>query len=86
MTRKMEILGLDGKMHPATNVDIDESIERWNEIRLSDGTVLRMKIVVVEVARSDDQYDADRNPLYSVKSNNVLVVGEVPQELKAKAQ
>ncbi len=87
MTRKTEILGVDGKMHPVTSVDIDESIERWNEIRLSDGTVLRMKIVVVEVFRFDDQHDADRNPVYSVKSSNVLVVGEAaPQELKAKVQ
>ena len=73
-------------MHSATEVDIDESTERWSEIRLKDGTVLRAKVVVVSVARLDDQHDPDRNPVYNIKSQTIVSVVDSPDELKAKVQ
>ena len=86
MTRKTQVLGADGKFHPATKVDVEESTERWSEMRLTDGTVLRAKIVVVGVARLDDQHDSDLNPIYHVRSQNIISVVEAPDELKAKVQ
>ena len=86
MTRKTKVPGADGKLHPATNVDVDQSTERWSEIRLTDGTVLRAKIVVVGAARIDGQHDLDLNPVYHVKSHNIISVVEAPDELKAKVQ
>ena len=86
MTKTTQTLGPDGKLHPATVVDVNESVDRWTEIRLDDGSVLRTKIVVVEVSRLNDMYDEELNPVYSVKSNTVVVVSSVPENLRAKRQ
>lgn len=48
--------------------------ENWNEYLASDGTVLRLKLVVTEVLRMIDRYDAEGNPMYVVRSSNVMVV------------
>lgn len=80
----MQVSGPDGKQHSAVSVDVDESTERWSELRLSDGSVLRTKIVVVGAFRLDNSYDADRNPVYVIKSHNVVAVLDVPEELKQK--
>lgn len=84
MEKKVQIAGPDGKQQPATSVDVEESTERWSELRLSDGTTLRTKIVVVGAFRVDDSYDADRNPVYIIKSHNVVAVVDAPENLKRK--
>lgn len=86
LAKKIQFKGTDGKQHRATVVDVDESTERWTVLKLSDGTTLRAKIVVLSVSRIDDQFDSDRNPVYAIKSHNVLTVDEAPEELKAKVQ
>ena len=67
-------------------IDIVESIERFNEVRLDDGTVLRVKLVTTEVTRIDDRWDAEGNPMYAIKSHNVVSVVEAPENLKRKVQ
>jgi len=42
-----------------------------------------MKIVVTEVLRIDGQYDAEGNPVYFVKSANIISV-IAPEELMKK--
>ena len=55
--------------------------EDWNEYELEDGTIIRMKPVVAEVLRIVDHWDTEGNPVYQVKSANVLMV-KAPDHLK----
>lgn len=57
--------------------------EEWNEYVLEDGTSLRMKAVVSEVVRLEGEYDVEGNPVYVVKSANMLVV-KSPDNMKKK--
>ncbi|MBI4822694.1 MAG: hypothetical protein HY805_00460 [Nitrospirae bacterium] len=67
----------------ATVVDINSSQENWNQYLLSDGTVLKFKSIATEVVKVDNQYDQEGNPIYMVKSTNV-VSAIVPDELKKR--
>jgi hypothetical protein len=69
----------------AESVEVQKSDERWNEYQLADGTVLRVRQIVTEVWRLEDQYDAEGNPQYVLKSAGILVV-KSPDSLKRKVQ
>jgi hypothetical protein len=60
-------------------------VEHWNEYLLDDGTVVRMKVVAMEIVRVDGQYDAEGNPVYMINSTNVTHVS-APDELKRGPQ
>ena len=62
-------------------IEVNEATERWNEYQLSDGTVIRLKVVVVEVSRIEGEYDADGNPSYIMKSGNIMTVNS-PDNLR----
>lgn len=62
-------------------VGFRSSGENWNEYLLDDGTVLRLKLVVTEVLRVDGRYDREGNPIYLVRSQNVMGVS-APEELR----
>jgi hypothetical protein len=59
-------------------LEIEESTERWSEIKLSDGSILRVKPVVVSVARIDGIRDPEGNPMYWVKTTPVIAVAKGP--------
>jgi hypothetical protein len=63
-------------------VGVSESTERWTEIKLDDGTALRLKPVVLEALRIDGQYDPDGNPMYALKANQVMIVVNAPDHLR----
>ena len=84
--RKTTVRVPGGKDAAGSLVDIIESTERYSEVRLYDGTTLRTKLVVTEVTRLDDQWDADGNPVYAIKSNNIVVVDEAAETHKKKVQ
>ena len=65
-------------------VDVEESIERFSDIKLKDGTQIRIKLVVVEVIRADERWDNEGNPIYVVSSTNVMTVNNVAESLKKK--
>ncbi len=73
-----------GKQSQGTDVEIDEAIERPSELRLKDGSVLRMRTNVVEVIRLDEQWNENGDPVYVVKSSTTVTAVEVPQEFKKK--
>lgn len=68
----------------ATDVAVIESVERFSEIRLDDGTTLRIKPAIVQVFRANDRWDGDGNPVYVVRSQNVLSVLDAAKELTRK--
>lgn len=66
-----------------TRIATTSSSENWNEYLLEDSSVLKMKLVVTEIVRVDGRYDSDNNPMYVVRSSNVMAVSS-PDNLKRK--
>lgn len=55
--------------------------EEWNEYETEDGSRVRVKLVVSEIIRTD-QYDTQADqPIYVVRSGNIVVT-KAPDELK----
>ena len=69
----------------AGSIDLDfkEVEENWNSYTLSDGTTLKVKLVLRGVKRLK-RYEPDGSPIYVINSINVVRALEVPEELKAK--
>lgn len=61
-----------GQTIEGTVVNVQETTERWTDVRLVDGTTFRMKVVVDEVIRHDGTKDAEGNPVYTIRSHNVV--------------
>lgn len=73
-----------GPFIDGVEVSVDESSEKWSEYKLEDGSVVRLKQVVLQIIRPDGQYDPEGNPLYTVKAQPVLSVVHVPDRLKKR--
>ena len=80
-TRRIKNLNT-GEMTDATVVDIESIDDRPVIITLADGSVLRLKIDVVEIVHIDGEWDRDGNPCYQIKSGNIVAVLESPDHLK----
>lgn len=76
-------LNFGSEIVDATPVGINQASEYFNQYRLEDGTVLKMKLVATKVFRLDDRYDQEGNPIYFVQSTNVLSV-DGPGGMKRK--
>ena len=65
----------------ATEVDVVEAKEAWSEYRLADGTVLRIKPIMIAVSRVGDARTPDGDPVYNMKSTLVTDIraGRQPQ-------
>jgi hypothetical protein len=68
----------------AQDVDVQEAKEVWSEYRLSDGTVLRIKPVMITISRMEGEHTIEGDPVYNMKSTLVTDV-RAPQELKKSA-
>jgi hypothetical protein len=82
--RRIKFPVAGGGVIEGTEVQLTESIERWTELKLEDGTVLRVKPVVTTVIRLD-QYDPQGNPMYAVQGGQTMVLGSVPDHLRQSA-
>ena len=58
----------------SSEVEVVEAKEAWSEYRLSDGTVLRVKPVVIAVSRVDDAETIGGEPVYNMKSTLITDV------------
>ena len=65
-----------------TLIDITESIERFSDIKLEDGTHLRVRTVIQEVVRFDNLWADNGEPMYNVRSATMPMVVEAPDVLK----
>jgi len=61
-----------GREVEAVEVDFQTRKEDWNEYQLMDGSSVKMKMVVSEFFKVPDEYDPEGNPVYVVRSQNVL--------------
>lgn len=79
--RTRRIIGPDGKPVEATELSFQNAREHWNEYLLDDGTIVKLKPVATEAFRIDGRYDNEGNPLYVIKSANIVVVS-APENLR----
>jgi len=80
--RKKTLTDQSGNLVEGTVVEIAESIERFSEVKLADGTILKTKMSAIEATRIDDQWDKDGNPIYLLQSSNIVAIAESPELLK----
>ena len=76
--------GPAGAVSTAQDVDVQEAREVWSEYRLSDGTVLRLKPVMITISRMEGEHTIEGDPVYNMKSTLVTDV-RAPKELKKSA-
>ena len=76
MERKVKIPMPDGKVLDGFEVPVLESTERWTEIKLEDGSVLRVKPSIIAAIRILGQWDQENNPLYVLKATNTMMCAE----------
>ncbi|RIK94536.1 MAG: hypothetical protein DCC71_23605 [Proteobacteria bacterium] len=74
-------LNLGGRQVQGDVVRFKVVEEPWCEYDLEDGTKVRLKIVVSEVIRLEGVYTDEGDPVYTVKSSNVMST-EVPDNLR----
>ena len=77
-------INLGNETKEGVDVPIDETIERWSEIKLSDGTILRVKQAVLQVIKLNEYDKDDGNPSYLIKSSPQVAIGYVPENLKRR--
>jgi len=72
MTRKLKLP--DGSEVEGTAVEFITTKEEFNEYQLLDGKRMRVKGVVTNIYRLDQQRDVDGNPALFIMTHNVVVV------------
>lgn len=82
--RKVTVPGPDGRALQGTDMEIEESSEKWIDLKVHDGTRIRIKTVVNQVIRLDDAWDQEGNPVYIVKSAPMISIISAPDYLKKK--
>ena len=71
------VTGPTGESLSGVPVGIKESTERFSELTLEDGTILKTKVVAVDAIRLDGK-DGDGNPMYVLRSQTVVTVVDSP--------
>lgn len=65
---------VDGQLHERVRVGSQVTAEPWARAELDNGSVIRLKSVIVDVVRIPGKYDSEGMPVYVVKSAGVLAV------------
>jgi hypothetical protein len=72
-----------GALAGSVDLDFQEVEENWNTYTLSDGTTLKVKLVLRGVKRLKN-FEPDGSPIYVINTINVVRAVDIPPELKAK--
>jgi hypothetical protein len=67
----------------SVELDFTEVEEHWNVYQLSDGTKLKIKLIIRGVKRLN-QFEPDGTPVYLINSMNVVRAVDIPDTVKAK--
>jgi hypothetical protein len=67
--------------HSPKDVGVLEAKEAWSEYCLEDGTILRIKPVMIAISRVEGEHTPDGDPVYNMKSTLVTDV-RAPEHLK----
>ena len=76
---KLKVRLPNGREIGAMDVDFETIKEDWNEYTLDDGTVLKFKTVVSSIIRTEDYDPMTGDPVYHVRSTNILRVKVKPE-------
>jgi hypothetical protein len=82
--RKIQVPWM-GRMVNGMDIPVDESTEKWSEVKLVDGTVIRVKQTVASVVRLENEWDQEGNPIYVVKSAPAIAIIHVDETLRKGA-
>ena len=63
-----------GKTVDGVDLEFKTKSEGWNEYETSDGSVIRIKVIASNIVRIEGESDQEGNPIYAVKSTNVMAV------------
>jgi hypothetical protein len=77
--RKVKVPTPDGKIVEGWEVPVAESIERWTEAKLEDGSVLRIKPSIISAIRVPGQFDPEGNPMYILRATNTVMIVEASE-------
>ena len=66
--------GLAVSLQSSTEVEVLSAKEAWSEYHLADGTILRVKPIMIGVDRLPETQSADGDPIYNMKSTLVTDV------------
>lgn len=72
--RKRKVTRQNGKVIDGSIIEITSSQENWNHYLLEDGTAIKVKAVATEVVRVDGEYDNEGNPIYMIKTANIISI------------
>lgn len=75
-----------GQQVDGFEVPVEETTERWTDVTLEDGTVLRVKTTVLSALRQSGQWDMEGHPIYIIKSAPVVTIVSSPDKFKRKVQ
>jgi hypothetical protein len=75
----------NGQLGDGAEVPVEQTTERWTDVTLEDGTVLRVKTIVMNATRLAGHWDAEGNPMYFIKSAPVVMVVSSPDHLRRKS-
>jgi len=56
----------------AEQIDFEAKAEPWSTYELSDGTTLKVRVILTGVLRIEGEYDQSGNPIYVVSSQTVI--------------
>jgi hypothetical protein len=85
MDERRRKVDLNGQEASALEMPFQTGAEYWNEYVLHDGSVLRLKSVVTEILKIEDKFDAEGNPVYMLKSTNIVSISPSDRSRKPKA-
>lgn len=63
-----------GALSVLTEIEVVEARENWSEYRLADGTILRIKPVMISITRVEGEASETGEPVYNMKSTLVTDV------------
>jgi hypothetical protein len=78
-----KIVTPDRREHELTELDFEVEEEPWLRVKVSDGTVIKIRMTIMGVARSD-QFYPDGKPMYFVNNPIQMRVTNVSQKLCKK--
>lgn len=71
------------ELEKGEELDFTEERERWNSYKLSDGTTLKVKLVLRGVKRLK-KWNPDGMPVYAINATNVVRIVNVPRKFRRK--
>jgi hypothetical protein len=65
------------------SLGFDAKAENWQQYQLDDGSVLKIKLVLLDVIKLDGEFNDNGDPVYQFAAQQIVTV-VVPDELKRK--